>query len=62
MATITVLSDINNAPTRLLGSLLIGRDSPVIIDSSTLVPPSITCPSAGMLAPGLMSNKSPKLF
>ncbi len=36
-----------------------GRDSPVIIASLTLDSPSATSPSAGTLAPGRTSTKSP---
>jgi hypothetical protein len=37
----------------------IGRDSPVIIASSTELWPPRTTPSAGMRAPGRMSKRSP---
>ena len=46
------------AMTRLPGSFFTGRDSPVIIASSTSVCPSVTSPSAGMLAPGRTRNRS----
>ena len=39
--------------------LATGRDSPVIIDSLTSLVPSRTVPSAGMLAPGRTSIRSP---
>src|SRR2546430_1222883 len=40
------------ATTLAPGSLATGRDSPVIIDSSTSAPPSATMPSAGTRDPG----------
>ena len=40
-------------------SLSIGSDSPVSIDSSTLLEPDITSPSTGTLIPGLMMKVSP---
>ncbi|MBA7581794.1 hypothetical protein ES708_23705 [subsurface metagenome] len=41
--------------------LLTGKDSPVIIDSSTEETPSSTFPSTGILSPGLTKTKNPAL-
>ncbi len=47
------------AITRSPGCFLTGRDSPVIIASLTSESPSATSPSAGTLAPGRTSTRSP---
>ena len=47
------------ALTLLSGSLSTGILSPDSADSSTALFPSITCPSTGMLSPGLTTNISP---
>ena len=39
-------------------SFVIGKDSPLIIDSSTLEIPLITIPSLGIVSPGLTSKTS----
>ena len=40
-------------------SLVTAKDSPVTIDSSTELPPSITSPSTGTLSPGRTRRRSP---
>jgi hypothetical protein len=51
------------APVTLLpADFSTGIDSPVIIDSSTLEPPSTTTPSTGTLAPGRTRRRSPALI
>ena len=47
------------ATTSSPGSRVTGRDSPVIIDSSTSAVPSATTPSAGTRAPGRTRTTSP---
>ena len=47
------------AITRSPGAFFTGRDSPVIMDSLTSLAPSSTTPSAGILAPGRTSTRSP---
>ena len=45
--------------TRSPGSLSTGIDSPVTIDSSTALAPSVTRPSTGILSPGRTRRRSP---
>ena len=47
------------AMTRSPGRFFTGRDSPVIIDSSTALSPDAATPSAGRRAPGRMRRTSP---
>ena len=48
------------APITSLSTVLsIGMDSPVSIDSSTVVVPLMTFASTGIFSPGLTSNVSP---
>ena len=50
-----MVAPITRSPSRLVT----GIGSPVIIDSSTELLPSVTMPSTGTFSPGLTRNKSP---
>ena len=50
-----IVPPITSAPT----SLVTGIDSPVTIDSSTALRPSVTTPSTGTFSPGRTRSRSP---